>query len=329
MRKTIYLFLAGASLYGSISMAYVTPGEPPPEGSIRPGRPGPVRPGPERPEPPPPPVRPGPERPHPGRPQPPPVRPGPERPYPPQPPPHNPGRPPRPMPPPPPHNGEVRRQVVYVNRYLTHQSLRIEELLGYGRMQGMTVDSVEVEVANGNYDTNLALSLRGEIMDQVYVARGFVTLFPSRTLYSGDERDLFIDVRGSAYIGSVTVNLRDNYGGGYPPGYADFVVERSIYMNFIGDSIFDLARIVDLQSYRGLRLVGVSINGNSMRGHGTVELLVNGFSISNQEVLGTSSYDHHLFLNLDMGPVGYGTDSLALRTRGNVTLNRVTLRFAR
>jgi hypothetical protein len=275
-----------------------------------------------------------------GEPQPPdrwrsPQPPGHHRPQPPQPPGppghHRPQPPPEyHRPPPPPYRGVTQQKTVFLNRWVAYTPIQLGAW--FGRLGIDTeIESVEVITRDAQMNSSLALVAYGQLQQSTYQVLGPVMLFPATRISGMDLDRVNLEVRGQIWIEAIKVNYFINAGGRNPghPGYPgrDIVLDRQIFEHYIGDNYLDLNRYFDLFQMRGMRLVSANIVGSSARGRGTVELQVNGAPASIQYILGTSPSDT-LLLNNSPSRMGEDMQSLGLRVRGDITLNRIVLRFS-
>lgn len=125
---------------------------------------------------------------------------------------------PRPYPPPPVYyppapvypSPSYATRVIYVNRYVnSNESLDLRYLAGLDSYYGYTVESVNVDLSGGSTYTNLRLLVNGYVADTVYSPYEYATLQAGYNRQIGyDISSLFLSVEGSAYIQSITINLR-------------------------------------------------------------------------------------------------------------------------
>ena len=119
-------------------------------------------------------------------------------------------------------------------------------------------------------------------------------------------------------------------GGYYPPpvdngGQLVIPLNRTIY----GNDQIDLNPYVDFNRYYGYRIIQISVSGRTSYGTGLIDFLINGFNMGTMQ-LRDGGYSSQDSLNVGQRPViGRDASSLVLYTRGNMSIDQVTLVLSR
>lgn len=117
-----------------------------------------------------------------------------------------------------------------------------------------------------------------------------------------------------------------SYPPSYPPNYGETSVRLPINLRMYNGTRIDLTRFVDLNYYRGMRVISVEVGARSVYGNAALDLLVNGYLAQSAFV---SQYNQNLSLYVNNVILGYGNSGLVLANRGDVDVYSVTLRLAR
>ncbi len=228
--------------------------------------------------------------------------------------------------------GEVKR--VYIGRSVRNERLPLRELAGLGSAyRGYEVVSVRARTRpNSNATTTVQLVADGRVIATQRNPGYQIDLRPQIRAELGTVvRSLQLTVSGSTYIEDIEIQVvRGNGGGGGydpQPGYGqqrvDIRVDRSMY----GDDRIDLTQYVNLSQYRGYAIEEVIVTGSSQYEVAFLDLLINSF---NQGQATLSQYRQNHSYRLNNRPViGRDASSIALYSRGNLTIERVTLVLSR
>lgn len=155
-----------------------------------------------------------------------------------------------------------------------------------------------------------------------------IALYPSqRIIVGGYGQAITLDIVGSTYMENLEVEIRRS-GSDYNPPVNDDVVEIPMYRQVYGDDQIDLAQHLDMYRHQGLRVQEVLVTGRSTYGTGVVDLVVNGYNagtayLAQSNYSSTESIYAQRIVRIE--PNGY----LVLRTRGQMTIERVTLILTR
>lgn len=236
----------------------------------------------------------------------------------------------------PPQQSQRDRKEVYLGQYFRDQDINLLSLfnLNVWNDRGLQIESVEVMTQPGD---RVSLSL---IADSYIVASNnypsyYVTLYPNRTLILGEslQSRLNLAVRGKLFIERIAINYRRPYNPPYPPtnppGQNQVVLHGSVYQNFYGPGNVDIARITNLQAYRGYRLADVTVNGRTinMNGGGSARLMVNGMIEGN---IYFYSYEQgQLVRPARQYIVGQNLNALTLLLDGNSYVSTIQVRLTR
>lgn len=313
LKDFLSLALASIAFFAvSSANAYITPGSGgDPQGQNQnDGWRGPDR-GPHGPH--------GPGHPHPG------PGPGPIMPYPPMPPPPIQPVPPAPPTPYPPNNGGYQQQVpAYIGRRVVNERISLQQIANLYQYNGYVLDSVIV--GTRNYGGQLSLLINGQ--GQAFAASqvGQITLAPSYGLTLGREiGTLELAVNGVVDIDYVYINLHAGSNGG--PNYGSISVPLSISQRVMSGGRLDLTPYIDMNRYRGLRLVQIDIAASSVYQTALLDVVINGFNAG--QTINLSPYNQVYSLYPSNAILGQGADSIVLMARGDLNIMSVTLRLSR
>ena len=224
----------------------------------------------------------------------------------------------------PPQYGTQKREI-FVNRYMQNERMDLNLFLE----RNIAVDSVEVWTNNQyNSYSNLNLLVDGMLEDSRSVYSGVTMLFPRRPVEMGFNisRLLSLEVRGVVFVDRIVVNFRRFVNPGPNPG--GFDLSMNVNQFFQGFNSLDLGQLVNLQQYRGFRVSSVMIQGSSLRGHGQINVLANGFSQGGAQILPVYSTAATFFMT-NQSTIGFDLNSLVLQMQGNITIERVVIRVVR
>lgn len=243
---------------------------------------------------------------------------------------------------------------IYLGRSVRNEVLDLRRLAGLGvHYRGYEVVSVRARTRpDSPYTTTVQLLADGRnVATQVNPGKR-INLVPTQRLVLGSSvRELEMYISGSTYIEEIAIEIRQT-GGHQPPQYPDYpnypgqphepppypdypnqpgydeqrvelYINRSTYSN---DRI-DLGNYFSMQQYRGYRIEQVIVTANAQNNVALADLLVNGF---NAGTLQFDRYTNSESLYLHNRPdIGGAASSLVLYTRGNMTVQRVTLVLSR
>jgi hypothetical protein len=158
---------------------------------------------------------------------------------------------------------------------VSNQTLDLRSLVGIGyNYRGYVVESVSVEVGAINADTRLRLLVNGNIEDVVYVPNTYVTLYPRYGMQLDDEiRTLGLQVEGTALINAVHVRLRP---AAYTGDWNQYNIDLDVYQRLNDYDVLDLNQQIDLNQYRGNRLISIDVEVESFYSTAALSLLVDG-----------------------------------------------------
>lgn len=228
--------------------------------------------------------------------------------------------------------GRQEARNIYIGQRVSNTDLPLRKLGRIGDdYRGFSVESVIVELRGYDQRTQITLMTDGRAGDSIVNPQGRILLRPRfGDVIGRDFTTLVLSVRGVVDIGNITVNLIDkgghNPGPGPGPGYPE-----SIYINInrrmFGMDHLELAPYIDMHRYRGYRIETVEIEAAAAYNNALLDLLINGYNQGQ-----TASVDRFrrmvLFRPYDAG-IGYGGGSIAIKTRGDVDIFRVTIRLVR
>lgn len=216
------------------------------------------------------------------------------------------------------------QKLIRLDRQVTNQRLDLLRMAGIDyRYNGYIVDSITVVTRGSSYRAELALLANGRLEESSYSPQAQTTL---RTRYAreiGREISyLELEVRQSVYIESIGINLRR---GAYTnPGRE---LELPIYVNrrLYGNSSLDLTQYIDSQRYYGYRIQSISIQANAVYNSSLIDVLLNSFSQG--QTLQVGRYSQVVTAYLQNAVIGQSASNIMLSTRGDIDIQKVTLRL--
>jgi len=173
-------------------------------------------------------------------------------------------------------NNSGDQATAFVNSYVQNQTLDLSSLLNLAQpwRQGEIVDSLTIYTTptQYSYGSQMALIANGMIVASDGSGASMVTLFPYQVVQlSGMYSQILLQVRGTVYINQIVMNMHNPYPPApypqpqpipQPPGQGQVVLTADI--SGMGSSAqVDLAAIMNLDAYRGMRLQSLIIVGRS------------------------------------------------------------------
>lgn len=137
-----------------------------------------------------------------------------------------------------------------------------------------------------------------------------------------------LEIVGSTIIENLEVEIRSGGSDYNPPPTQDDVLEIPMYRNVSGDDQIDLTVHLDMYRHQGLRVQEILITGRSTYGTGAIDLVVNGYN-SGSTYLSQSGYSSTESIYVQRVVRIERNGYLALRTRGNMSIERVSLILTR
>lgn len=226
--------------------------------------------------------------------------------------------------------GRQEQKIVYLNRRVINETLPLRQLAGIDeRYRGYAVESVIVDLRGSGPRAEVALLADGRLEDSAYSPQGRILLRPQYQSVIGEGLNtLQLDVRGVADIQSITVNLVDNGRIGRP-GRPDRGLEVPLYVSrrMYGNDRLDLTQYIEMNRYRGYRIEALEIEAMPVYFTALADLIINGFNQGPTMQFDRNSYRQTV--RPQNAILGMGADSLVLYTRGDLDIQRVTLRLSR
>ncbi len=224
---------------------------------------------------------------------------------------------------------DVKR--IYVNRSVRNERLPLRELAGLdSRYRGWEIVSVRAQTRPNSSSTTIAqLLVDGRIVADQRNPGYQISLYPAQRIVLGQTaQSVQLAISGSTIIDVIEIEITNNGSGGYDPGYGSEQIDLNIFRTVYGTDRVDLTSYIDMYRYRGYRIESIEITARADYNVATAELMVNSFTQGSVQF--SSSYAQSQILFLNQRPVlGQGADSLVLRTRGNMTIERVLIRLSR
>ncbi len=233
--------------------------------------------------------------------------------------------------------GEVKR--VYIGRSVRNERLPLRELAGLGSAyRGYEVVSVRARTRpNSAGTTTVQLVADGRVIATQRNPGYQIDLRPQIRAELGTVvRSLQLVVSGSTHIDEIEIEVVRGQnsgggggGGGYEPdpGYGQQRVDIRVNRSLYGNDRIDLTQYVNLSQYRGYAIEEVIVTGSSQYENAFLDLLINSFN-QGQATL-TQYRQNHTYRLHNRPVIGRDASSIALYSRGNLTVERVTLVLSR
>ncbi len=235
-------------------------------------------------------------------------------------------------------DGQTETKSIYLSRSVRNEVLNLRKLSGLGvHYRGYEVVSVRARTSpNSQYTTTVQLLADGRnVATQVNPGKR-INLVPNQRLVLGSSvRELEMYISGSTYIEEIVIEIRQSghepqppqYPPGQPGGHGEQHLDLHINRTTYSNDRIDLGNYFSMHQYRGYRIEQVIVHAQAQHNVALADLLVNGFNA------GTLQFDRYwsqqsLYLH-NRPDIGGAASSLVLYTRGNMTVQRVTLVLSR
>ena len=173
----------------------------------------------------------------------------------------------------------VERRDIRVMRRVVNETLPLLQLAGLGpRYQGYVVESVVLQARGSDRRTDVSLIINGQRDASVMSPAGVVTLSPRYRAELGQVRTLQLAVNGMVDLDSVTLNLRAPNNGGGGGGWGELQVPLQVSRRMAGNDRLDLTQYIDINRYRGMRIVAIEIEANSVYQVAFLDVQINSFN---------------------------------------------------
>ncbi|KYG66511.1 hypothetical protein AZI86_05550 [Bdellovibrio bacteriovorus] len=229
--------------------------------------------------------------------------------------------------------GRQESRNIFIGQRVGNTDLPLRQLGRIGDdYRGYSVESVVVELRGYDQSTQISLVTDGRQGDTIYNPQGRILLRPRfGDVIGRDFTNLILSVRGVVDIGNITVNLVDRGGGYNPnpgpgPGYPE-MINISINRRMMGISRLELAPYIDMYRYRGYRIESVDVEAQAAFNNALLDLLINGYNQG--QTMSVDRFRRLVSFRPYNATIGYGGDSIAINTRGDVDIFRVTIRLVR
>lgn len=227
--------------------------------------------------------------------------------------------------------GRQESRNIFIGQRIGNTDLPLRQLGRIGDdYRGYAVESVVAELRGFDQSTQISLVTDGRQGDTIYNPQGRILLRPRfGDVIGRDFTQLVLSVRGVVDIGNITVNLVDRGGGYNPgpgPGYPE-MININIHRRMFGISRLELAPYIDMYRYRGYRIESVDVEAQAAFNNALLDLLINGYNQG--QTIGVDQFRRMISFRPYNATIGYGGDSIAINTRGDVDIFRVTIRLAR
>lgn len=212
-------------------------------------------------------------------------------------------------------------------QYQGFTQLNVSQLMSMA-VQGREILSLSVRMNAQGGRSHAILLENGRAVGQPVIVPSYMIDADFYVERPNSRNLLELNLNGPVYISEITATVRDFAGPGRPPGggghYGPIELHEFVGQAFFNGDYLSLDQLVGLHGYQGRSVKEVIVRGSSRRGHGTAELLINGFGQRSTVTLGTSLREHRLRLN-GFSRVGYEVQSLDLELNGNVFIESVTV----
>lgn len=227
--------------------------------------------------------------------------------------------------------GRQESRNIFIGQRVGNTDLHLRQLGRIGDdYRGYSVESVVIEIRGLYQNTQVSLVTDGRQGDTIYNPQGRILLRPRfGDVIGRDFVNLVLSVRGVVDIGNITVNLVDRGGGYNPgpgPGYPE-TINIGINRRMNGMSRLELAPYIDMYRYRGYRIESVDVEAQAVFNNALLDLLINGYNQG--QTMAVDQFRRMVSFRPYNATIGYGGDSIAINTRGDVDIFRVTIRLVR
>ena len=114
----------------------------------------------------------------------------------------------------------------------------------------------------------------------------------------------------------------DGHQPGYP-GHGSEIIDLGIYRSLYGNDRLDLTQYIDMYRYSGRRIQSIRVTASAQYNVALADLLMNSFNVGTLQFSGGYSQTQEIRLNNP--DIGGAASSLVLSTRGNMTIERVSI----
>lgn len=242
--------------------------------------------------------------------------------------------PPRPDYPNYPDYGQQEVRSGYIGRSVRNERFNLRQLVGLDSYYaGWEVVAVRAVARPNSSSTTVARLVNDGRIIASQTNPGYeIGLYPqTRLILGSNTQGLQLEIVGSTYVEQVEVIVqRTNGGGGYPPPVGgDGQIDIPLYRNTYGNDQIDLNPYIDFYRYNGYRIEQIIVQARSSYGTGIVDFLINGFNMGSMQFRdgGYSSQDSLYISQRPM--IGRDAGSLMLHTRGNLTIENVSIILSR
>lgn len=218
-------------------------------------------------------------------------------------------------------------------QYSGFTRLNLSQLLS-AAVQGREVLDLTVTMSAQGGRSHAILMENGQAVGQPVIVPNY-TIEAEFAVQNPNSRTLLeLNLNGPVYISEITARVVDvggghgggHGGGGWPGGGhgGPFEIHEFVGQNFRGQDFLSLDSLMGLSQYQGMTISRVIIRGSSRRGHGTAELMINGFGQRSAVTLGTSLREYALHVP-GRSRVGIEISSLDLELNGNIFIESVSV----
>ena len=231
---------------------------------------------------------------------------------------------------------------IYIGRAVNNETFPLREMAGLdGSYDGSEIISVTANTQpNSPYRTIASLVADGRVIAQQINPGYHIHLIPNlQAVLGANVHSLQLVISGSTVIGEIQIQVGNN-GGGYqppypgpgpgpnpppPPGYGQQQrVDLNINRSLFGNDRLDLNQYINLDQFRGMAITQIIISAAAQYQTAFIDVLINSFSQGQIQVTGGYPQEQTIWLQ-NRPVIGQGADSIVLYSRGNLTVDHVTL----
>lgn len=219
-----------------------------------------------------------------------------------------------------------QRSIELRQRYVNSR-IQLRQLLGIdNRFNGYSIESVVVDVHGSTTNTRMDLLINNQIQESAYTPVGRMTFHSLNPIVFGngvrDAQTLDIGIAGLSDIDAITLNM-------IRPGTSpvQIVVPLNVFKRMYGNDRIDLSQYLDLNKYRGMRVVSMDIAGRANAGNALLNIVIG--NRSTVQGIAMSETQQAFTVNLQDVVIGQAEDFISLLNNGDLNIDTVTLKLVR
>lgn len=226
-----------------------------------------------------------------------------------------------------PSSGAVQRRAILHYRYINN-SIDLRALLGLNEaFSGYSVTSVAVDVHGSMQNTRMHLTVNGRSLYQYLTPVGRVVFQPRNVVLDENAQGLGLYIDGLSDIDAVTVTLTPAHNAPVPPGSEEVSVPMDIFRRMHGADSLNLSDYADLNQYAGFKVTAIEITGRANENIAQLDLVVNNRGDGAGSVQLSPAQQVYTLIPRDT--VLSSGDALTLLNRGDINIDKITLKLSR